>query len=667
MKALYFYAIIAFLTIVSCHNNNADTFDNQSVDYNKFQDKEIQKIYQFQNGRQTNELISYFDHSNPAYRETAVLAFASVQDTAAIDNLFEILENDESQRVRMAAAFSIGQTGDSLAEMSLIKLSDTEESIQVKATIYEAIGKCGTLTGHDYLFQELQNYKETNNLKGLLLGLSRFSIRGIVNDSAINRIIEIISDENLSEEIRYVASVYLIRLRNWDLSTSVDKLKVSFEKCNNLYTKMNLAMAFSKAINKESLAFLTKILSDDIDYRIKINAMRSLSAFSYNEANELMFNLLNDSNVNVGIQASEYFMNKGIKQDALRYFKKAKTTMNWRVRTNLLNSAIHYSAQKTDIAATIISFYNASKNSYEKASLLRALGGDFASFKFIEKEIKEAKSLVISTAGMEALAEMRRNPGFDIYREKQKMAGKGDLGNEFALIFKDAIFSGDLAMVGIAAEIIRDPNLDFRQQYKNSYFLNQALNNCKLPAGIEIYRELQKTISFINGTEYIEQKVAPDPKIDWEFISKIPVNQLVEISTSKGKIELLLNVNLAPLSVANFLKLISIDYFKNGFFHRVVPNFVVQDGCPRGDGWGGPDYTICSEFGMINYEEGSLGMASSGKDTESGQWFITHSPTPHLDGRYTNFGKVLKGMDVVHHLEVGDTIFGMEVIKGSAQ
>jgi cyclophilin family peptidyl-prolyl cis-trans isomerase len=94
--------------------------------------------------------------------------------------------------------------------------------------------------------------------------------------------------------------------------------------------------------------------------------------------------------------------------------------------------------------------------------------------------------------------------------------------------------------------------------------------------------------------------------------------------------------------------------------HRVVPNFVIQDGCPRGDGVGGPAFTIGSELGPLYYEEGSVGMASAGKDTEGSQWFITHSPTPHLDGRYTIFAKVVEGMDVVHKIEIGDKILGFE-------
>ena len=81
--------------------------------------------------------------------------------------------------------------------------------------------------------------------------------------------------------------------------------------------------------------------------------------------------------------------------------------------------------------------------------------------------------------------------------------------------------------------------------------------------------------------------------------------------------------------------------------HRVVPNFVAQGGCPRGDGFGSLPYTIRSEFAPIHYGTGSVGVASAGAHTESCQWFITHSPTPRLDGRYTIFAEVIRGMEVV--------------------
>ncbi|MEY4926696.1 MAG: hypothetical protein RI894_1132, partial [Bacteroidota bacterium] len=148
---------------------------------------------------------------------------------------------------------------------------------------------------------------------------------------------------------------------------------------------------------------------------------------------------------------------------------------------------------------------------------------------------------------------------------------------------------------------------------------------------------------------------------DWQALTE--KHTAATITTSKGVIEIALFAQEAPGSVCNFIKLAGSDFFNNKFFHRVVPGFVVQGGCPRGDGNGAQDFTIRTEM-PYNYhydEAGWLGMASSGKNTESTQWFITSAPTIHLDGRYSIFGKVTKGLNIVQMLEVGDKIISVKV------
>lgn len=139
-----------------------------------------------------------------------------------------------------------------------------------------------------------------------------------------------------------------------------------------------------------------------------------------------------------------------------------------------------------------------------------------------------------------------------------------------------------------------------------------------------------------------------------------------EVKTEKGNFTIELFPEDAPLTVENFVKLASRGFFNGKEIHRVVPNFVVQDGDPRGDGNGGPGWSIRCEINMIPYERGTVGMALSGKDTGGSQWFVTHSPQPHLDGGYTVFGRVDEsGMKVVDTLVRGDKIISI-IIRYSA-
>jgi cyclophilin family peptidyl-prolyl cis-trans isomerase/HEAT repeat protein len=136
------------------------------------------------------------------------------------------------------------------------------------------------------------------------------------------------------------------------------------------------------------------------------------------------------------------------------------------------------------------------------------------------------------------------------------------------------------------------------------------------------------------------------------------------IDTSRGTIQFELAVLDAPRTVANFIALARKNYFRGVQLHRVVPDFVVQDGDPRGDGEGGPGYTIRDEINQRPYLRGTVGMALDWADTGGSQFFITHSPQPHLDGRYTVFGQVISGMDVVDRLQQWDTIERIRIWDG---
>ena len=133
------------------------------------------------------------------------------------------------------------------------------------------------------------------------------------------------------------------------------------------------------------------------------------------------------------------------------------------------------------------------------------------------------------------------------------------------------------------------------------------------------------------------------------------------IETVKGDIELILFEEDAPNTVANFEKLSNSGFYDGLTFHRVIPDFVIQGGCPVGDGTGGPGYTIKCEINPNRHGKGALSMAHAGRDTGGSQFFITLSPQPHLDGVHTVFGRVVRGMDVVESIERGDRMLRVRV------
>jgi len=139
------------------------------------------------------------------------------------------------------------------------------------------------------------------------------------------------------------------------------------------------------------------------------------------------------------------------------------------------------------------------------------------------------------------------------------------------------------------------------------------------------------------------------------------------IKTNKGEMKVEFYEEDAPKTVENFTKLAKDGYYNNLTWHRVIPNFVIQGGCPKGDGSGGPGYTIDCELDGENqfHDRGVLSMAHAGRNTGGSQFFICHSRenTKHLDRNHTVFGKVTKGLDVLDAIQQGDSIDAIEVTE----
>ena len=146
------------------------------------------------------------------------------------------------------------------------------------------------------------------------------------------------------------------------------------------------------------------------------------------------------------------------------------------------------------------------------------------------------------------------------------------------------------------------------------------------------------------------------------------LNELVAVfTTSKGEIRIRLAAEGAPMTVANFVNLAQRGYYDGLKFHRVIDNFMVQGGDPDGTGMGGPGYNFGDEFGpgLRHDSAGVLSMANAGPGTNGSQFFITHGPTPHLDGKHSVFGKVTSGQEVVDAIAQNDVMTTVK-IEGDA-
>lgn len=138
---------------------------------------------------------------------------------------------------------------------------------------------------------------------------------------------------------------------------------------------------------------------------------------------------------------------------------------------------------------------------------------------------------------------------------------------------------------------------------------------------------------------------------------------LVKMETNRGTLELELYPQYAPITVNNFVFLTEQGFYDGASFHRVIDNFVIQGGDPTGTGRGGPGYRFEDEVvgNPLKHETGVISMANAGPNTNGSQFFITHAPQPHLDGKHTVFGKVVEGQDVIYEIQAGDEMTAVTV------
>jgi cyclophilin family peptidyl-prolyl cis-trans isomerase len=632
-------------------------------------DPEIQKITDLKDKQDLKGLYDYFRNENPSYRYQAVIAFASIKKAEANDSLVAMLQ-DPVMQVRSAAAFAIGQSGDSKITDRLILSFRGKDTLNVNnifnANVLEAVGKTGNISDLKSL-ATVRTYRSTDTL--LLLGqaraIFRMALRNITCDEGTSRMVDLLYTASVPKEVKVLAAQYFGRAKDINLSLSKVRLTDIFTRERNPDIRMALATAFGKSKDIDFLPALKTAMIAETDYRVKCNVMRALGNFPYLEFRDIAFKNLKNDNLHIASTAAGVFMSNGFIEDVPEYMKYDTVTIPWQVRAKmngavLAHTALYFTKSKTVFSERIKKNLKDAESLYAKAAYVDALSKDPYNYMILTQIYAEEKNQLIKISAIEGIGNILKNPLF--FRAFGN--GFGRIKAEMLNTLANAITSGDVGQIAAASVILKEPSLQWKEWLKDLTFMKEALAKLKLPKEVEAYNELQSCISFLEGKEYKADRPAYNHPIDWALLQTVSDSSIAAIKTTQGLIRVKLYKKNAPGSVANFVHLINEKFYNGKAFHRVVPNFVIQTGCPRGDGYGSLDYSIRSELPQIYYNgEGYIGMASAGIDTEGTQWFITHSATPHLDGNYTIFGKVVEGMDVVHKIQQGDKINEIIFVK----
>lgn len=684
---------------------NAQTAEDRAL--RRRQDA-IEEIMRLQDLRTLHDgkLLRYLGDPDPAVRRHATLAYGTLQDTSVIPRLLSNLQFSDSA-TQLAAAWALGQTATMLGTSGKQELQrdiiwKRLDWTGADSVLIEELGKFGDETALNDLINKYRGRYPRVHAIPLAMSVARFAIRGIRTTEATQLVITLLREPGV--DVRWRAMYALMRIGDHqEVRAELSRLAQSYRD-DDPRVRMHLTTLLGKLKDPTtSLEPLMRLAEYDADWRVRVNALRALGNFDLNSnpaVAELLTRHFLNENDHLAITAINSLASSNYDLQQTSVVGKIDESIRRRVLEILTeivrNEKGGYRLPVQGEAAIalgklgrgeaipiLIRSNNASVWLQSKFIEAAASTGAPEVQEFLEQFLDKKRPQLFRAALDGLLVLARENPSDT---------------NILSSAYEGALLglaSRDVALVTTAASVLSDSLLRRPDSWN---ILATTLSTLRLPADVEamqatigalgtlgdrgavpvLRKQLEQpdrtivvaaatALQQITGDDYskhIPRYSAPlFADHDFAFLRSLPDTLRIRIETIRGDIEAELYKEIAPFTVLNIIKLSRRGFYRGLVFHRVVPNFVVQGGDPRGDGWGGPGYAIRSEFSPLTYDTGVLGIASSGKDTEGSQFFITHSPHPHLDGRYTIFGRITKGMDVVDRIQVLDRIFDLREVR----
>ncbi len=663
--------------------------------------------------RWSDDLMHLLANQSPVVRKRAALAAGRIGDEGAVRSLTHVLERDADTSVRAMAAFALGEIESETAANALIAvLRNTSAPVEIRARAVEALGKIAAALPRE---QEARQ----RELSAAILDALKFELGHTTKDTSVAllsltaalrsrppdagpTIAKFLANPN--PRVRADAANALARLRLKDGLEQLRKLTSDVDPI----VRANALRVLGIAEDKQSYDTLLSHALNDKDSRVRVNAIRALASLKDPRAAEPL--LKRGQSISEQNEVLEIATTLG----RLLAQQDNQAAVAW---LRKLNESLNHTAPEVDLAFVRIApatyLADLGKRKVQETILLnwRAAAG-------IANGLGEVAALPASVTNKSELAETAqnllramldyRNSGLNIntlvavhseYAIPDVLRALAAFKpQDLASVARAQLNESDVIIRSTAADLLGDlpPSeentraliaawpqaandtlndaalsiLDALGKQKSTAANNQIKEALK--SGDALVRRRAVTILKTNGvgdfTSQIGTVHTRNTLADYNrALGRMGKNVRAVVTTSKGSFTIELLPEAAPLTVDNFVQLAQRDYFRNVTIHRVVPNFVIQDGDPRGDGNGGPGYTIRCEINQVPYDRAAVGMALSGKDTGGSQWFVTHSPQPHLDGGYTVFGRVVAGMDVVDKIVRGDVVESIVIRQGAGR
>lgn len=616
-----------------------------------------------------SDILREYLHSDDSKKTyAALLSISHSEDTTFVDSIISLDFNKYGNSIN----FAIGQIGKSKKGQVFLTKRLTDSTNQYTISTFNAIGKVGDSLSLNYLFNAIDS-NVISNITGFPYAITNFYSRGVNNEKTINYLTQRLN-LNLEDEQLFQTLFSLFRIGPpSDIVLELQKfLSGNHDEKVTLYTLSN----FRKLkYFPNDFELLKKLITSD-SWRIRTETANSACFYPFqsNEEVALFLSLLNDKNPNVSRTIATALKN-------IKYSKDNVWLKN-EIENQLASESITINA-KGELLISYVSLFNLKAgeviNDYsdliEPKFIYRLLSSNTSdwefNYDFLIDRIEESKEVELLDLLPAYLA------------LQNKYLSDKDYAAQLFKVFK----SNKPSSVSIIADGMKLPIIHHYRKILQELILEQIFNNKNNLQFAETIVSLANLSYKVDRVFYdsvidmlstsqlysvkkyayekqgIEFRLPKDDKLFTKLWSSAFKYKFAEVETNKGSFTIELKPEFAPMTCGNFISLTESGFYDGVIFHRVVPNFVIQTGDTTSTGWGGPGYEIVSEFSPRPYDRAAVGIASIGKDTEGSQWFVMHSIFPHLNGRYTNWGTVIEGMNVVDIIDEGDKILRIKLLN----
>ncbi len=609
-------------------------------------------------------------------RRVAALSVGRLGDPRGVALLVTLLV-DQDSTVRVSAVFALGLLGDTSAVGPLIARLRTPPAIDGPSAVetVTALARIGGSTAAGFLGAVLQSREPLPlvNRASLVrqIALEAWRLRRM---APVADLLPLTADSD--EVIRYGAVYSLVRLR---APSAADRLTSAVHDASPLVRAaavrgLTRDYADSAGMPPDPLADLAARAADDADAGVRVNALRALGTFHSSRSVGVVVSRLSDPAPNVRVQAAATLADMGgadavtalqrtlashdpfgVRSQAMLSLARIDTAAaraaltEWRTGADWRDRAV--AAQAAQVMGADLDPFLSDPDQRVVAAALQTWSGD------VPKPTPELVDAARAHLGSGDAAV--RSIAADVLAAAPSLTDVPALAAAYAAAARDSFPEAAISTLSALAAVASGSDdgrlrVDAAFLNRTSRPENYLLRRWAATAWPAAARRWGPAYPIATGRTLQDYREVVRRYIyGAEDVSRPHV--IIEMP-DRGNIEIELLGPDAPLTVANFLGLVDRHYFDGNRWHRVVPNFVIQDGDRRGDGWGSPGGAIRDEINRVRYDVPVVGMALSGPDTGAGQWFINLSPQPHLDGIYTVFGRVVGNIGPLLRVTQGDLI-----------